>query len=132
MRREELWIPGRMPGMNEIIHWSASRYRGEYNKHKKKWQGLIRTLAVRVLKPWPDGAHFHYELVEPNRKRDPSNACAGAQKFIEDALVQAGLLPNDGWKHVLSVRHSWRVHATVYGVRVVLSDTAEEASCDAA
>ena len=120
VRREQIWIPGRMPGLNDIIAWRACKYKGEYSEHKRKWQGLIRVIAQRTLKPWPEGAHFEYELVEPNKKRDPSNACAGAQKFIEDALVEAGILPNDGWRHVLSVRHSWTVHETAYGVRVTL------------
>ncbi len=45
---------------------------------------------------------MHLELFEPNMRRDPSNAYAGALKVIEDALVQCGVLPGDGWKHVHS------------------------------
>ncbi len=37
-------------------------------------------------------------------KRDPSNIAAAAAKFIEDGLIKAGVIENDGWKQVLRQR----------------------------
>ena len=42
---------------------------------------------------------MHYVWVEPNRNRDKDNV-AFAKKFVQDGLVKAGVLVNDGWAQV--------------------------------
>lgn len=42
--------------------------------------------------------------IEPNRRRDPDNIMA-AQKFILDGMVQAGIIEDDGWRHIWSIKH---------------------------
>src|SRR5512139_442853 len=102
----ELWIPARMPGLNELV--GENPY--VYNKAKQKWSHVIGILArAQRFEPVTSPAHFVYEFVEPDRKRDPSNFCFAAAKFIEDALQVAGLLKNDGWKHVSSFAFTWKV-----------------------
>jgi hypothetical protein len=95
--------------MNELIEARMVRFgpRGRggaqtnaYSKLKAKWQTTIATCAfAQKLKPISSG-FFTYLLVEPNRRRNPSNVHAGAVKLIEDALVQCKLMPNDGWGEV--------------------------------
>lgn len=93
-----------------------------YNDIKQDWkQRTIRALAtpfVRVQR-----AYFGYLVVEETLKRDPSNICSAAVKFIEDGLVEAGVIPNDGWNNVLGIRVHW-VHrkGREPGVYVVMSD----------
>ena len=53
---------------------------------------------------------------EKNRKRDPSNI-AFAKKFIEDGMVKAGLLENDGHKQIVSLKDEF-VFDGKYGVEV--------------
>lgn len=136
MRVERMWIGGRLPDLNELLTMRAAppvtRRRRDgrvvklqnpaYHEAKANWARTIALLVAHArIQPWPEGAHFRYEWREQNRRRDPLNFAAGGQKFIEDALVQCGVLPNDGWKHVLSFAHVWSVGATP-GVMVVMSD----------
>lgn len=106
-----LWIPGPLPGLNEIID-ARARANGKWNGYAvmKKSMGVKVALfanAARLEKIGP--SHFSYFFIEPNKRRDPSNFIAGGIKIIEDGLQEAGLLDNDGWKHVLSIRTRWSV-----------------------
>ena len=40
-----------------------------------------------------------FQWQERKRNRDPDNVCA-AKKFVLDALVKAGVIPNDGWENI--------------------------------
>lgn len=105
-----LWIPGPLPGLNEIIDAKA-RKRGKWDAYadmKRKWGGTIALLAqAQRLERIPDESVFTYLFIEPNRRRDPSNIVAGGVKLIEDALQEAGVLENDGWKSVAGIRAYW-------------------------
>ncbi len=112
-----LWVPGKLPGLNEIIDAKRSVVSGTgkrrpdgYSKLKKQWSQTIRIHALQQrLAPVPEAAHFTYFCVEENKRRDPGNFLAGAQKLIEDALQEANVLEGDGWKHVLSITSHWIV-----------------------
>jgi len=136
MRVERLWIAGRMPGLNELLDMRGAppvkrRTRSgrivrvqnpAYHEAKEHWAGVIALLVGHArIQPWPTGAHFVYEWHESDKRRDPLNFAAGGQKFIEDALQECGVLPNDGWKHVLSFAHRWK-QSDRPGVLVVMSD----------
>jgi len=128
---QRLWIPGPLPGLNEIIDAKATRYgrsgRSKYTGMKEKWDGLIRMLATaQNLRPFGE-AHFVYLFRERSRRRDPSNFTAGARKVVEDALQQKGpegkrIMPNDGWGNVLSFQDYWLVDAARPGVSVFITD----------
>lgn len=116
IKEQELWIPGPLPGLNELLdarmrtgltkngkRWNA------YSKLKKQWDQRVgmhaRSQGFRPVR----SAQFEYVVREPNRRRDPSNIVSGAVKLIEDGLQEAGLLEGDGWKNVLSYRSSWEI-----------------------
>ena len=44
--------------------------------------------------------------METDRRRDPDNISSGI-KFILDAFVHAGIIENDGWKQVKSIKHNF-------------------------
>lgn len=76
---------------------------------KKKTQQLIaycimQQRGVRFEKP----VRIVFTWHEPNRKRDKDNI-AFAKKFIFDALVEIGVIPNDGWKNVDSFSDDFSV-----------------------
>ena len=101
-----LWIPGQMPGLNEIIDAAKTR-KGQWNAYndlKRKWATTIATHAMGQRFPKIQQGHFTYLIQEPNRRRDPSNVIAGVLKLTADALQEADLLENDGWEQVLSIR----------------------------
>ena len=103
-----IWVPGRLPGLNEFIA-ARGRRRGRWDPYarlKREWSIVVGMVARGRI---PNGAHWTYFHVEPNRRRDPSNFCAGAQKIIEDALQEAGKLEGDGWRHIGGFSHHWTV-----------------------
>lgn len=100
MREQTLVIPGRLPGMNEIVamsktHWSA------YAKEKKMHTDKVELLAKSAkLKPIEKPAVLCFLWVEKDHRRDKDNLRA-ACKFVLDGLMEAGVLPTDGWKWVV-------------------------------
>lgn len=123
MRVDRLWVPGPLWNLNDIVALRASKYRGAYSREKRKHEATVAQ-AVRdcgVL-PWAVPVHMHYELVESSRRRDPSNAMAGASKVIEDGLQAAGVLSGDGWQHIAGISVEWRVDKAKPGVLVTLSE----------
>ena len=51
---------------------------------------------VRFKKPVIIAYHFF----EPNSKRDKDNIAGYFHKIFQDALIQAGIIENDGWKYI--------------------------------
>lgn len=96
---QQLTIPGRLMGLNEYTAWCR------YNKHagnraKQDEQALIEAAIMAAkIKPVENPVMLHYLWIEPNERRDKDNIAFG-KKFIQDALVACGILPDDGWKWV--------------------------------
>ena len=67
-------------------------------ENQRKILNILRKelLGVHIKKP----ITIEYKFYEPNRKRDLDNISAFAHKVIQDALVKAGTIENDGWKHI--------------------------------
>jgi hypothetical protein len=125
-----LWIPGPMPGLNEILGARGSvnvakagtHKRGnDYASLKREWTTVIQGLSMQArIRPGeiPACAYtfLHYER---DQRRDPDNFCGGAQKLTLDALKAAGLIRNDGWGDVLGLRHHWLVRHAYDGRQAV-------------
>ena len=124
----ELWLPMRAPNLNDLIR-AHGQHAQVYNRLKKRWADLValcigaRPIRVRFGEGNP--AKVHFELVEPDQRRDPDNIASAAAKLILDGLVKAGVLEGDGWKHIAGLSFSWRVGSPA-GVRVVLSPATGE------
>jgi hypothetical protein len=118
--RQELWIPGPLPGQNEMIELAKGATGGGYRyaQVKKQWTGSIALLAkVAKLKP-VERAKFRFEWCERNKARNPDNIAAG-KKMVLDGLVTARILKNDGWEQVAGWEDVFLVSAAP-GVRVVI------------
>lgn len=118
-----LWIPWRLPKLNELLDArirvftpKGGKSRGgatrkhvaslpnAYTVMKREWEGCIAMLArTRGFSVLPGCWDFTYLFVEPNSKFDPSNISAAAIKFIEDALVKDKRMEGDGWATVHSI-----------------------------
>lgn len=91
-----LIIPGQLPGANTYID-ACRRNKHLANKLKHQaestvmWSAKSQLRGVRLDGP----VIMRYTWVEPNRRRDKDNI-AFAKKFVQDALVRAGVLANDG------------------------------------
>jgi len=92
-------IPGTLPSLNQMLK-QAQRSPYAYNKLKQDAEATvflaIRRAGIREL-AWP--IRLEVDVYAPNRRTDCDNLQAGISKFCLDALVSAGCLPDDSWKH---------------------------------
>lgn len=117
-----LWIPMPFPGLNDIIGESSRSHHG-WNRMKQKWGRTVVLYArSQNFEAIRTPAHFEFEFIEPNRRRDPDNVVAGGVKIALDALVQAGLLKDDGWDEIASILPSWRVDKDAPGMRMTVRE----------
>ena len=130
MSAYNLIIYGTLPGLNEYTVASrANRYAAA--KMKKKVQSIIAAAIYECL----PNVHMErpvrlvFTWYEPNKKRDKDNI-AFAKKFIFDALVESGVIPNDGWKNIDSFSDSFKVDAQNPRVEVEIMEVDEEVNND--
>ena len=95
-------ITGRLKGLNDYI--KACRTNPHVgNKLKKDAEDTVLWPLRNELR----GVHINrpvilkYDFYEPNKRRDLDNVASFAMKVIQDALVKAGVLKNDGWEQIL-------------------------------
>ena len=60
------------------------------------------------------GTHYQpvsmaYVWYEPNKRRDLDNISSFGRKVIQDALVDSGVLENDGWQNIRGFNDEFRV-----------------------
>lgn len=96
-----LTIPGELVDLNTYIRAERSnRYAGA--KIKKKMTDYITLLAKRLKienRPLRAPVLITYHWYCKDKRRDKDNI-AFAKKFIQDGLVNAGVLKNDGWNDI--------------------------------
>jgi Holliday junction resolvase RusA-like endonuclease len=92
---QELWIPGPLPGVNELLAAAKSgRGKGNaYSRLKADWGQSVWAHAKQARLRKVDGpAHISFVWREKNKRRDLDNISGGGQKLILDGLVKAGVL----------------------------------------
>lgn len=129
----KFWVPGPLPGQNEIVA-AAKGSAGKgyaYAAMKKAWTDKVAWCArAAKLHQRPfTRVRLEFNWIEPKNangaQRDPDNIEAG-QKFVWDGLVVAGVLPNDTRKQNAGTSHSHVVGA-LSGVEVTIIDASQEA-----
>jgi len=106
-------IPGRMPSLNEYIDCERkNKYIAAQLKSEKQYYcGLwIRKQLPGVHIEAP--VYMRYHWYEPNRRRDKSNVSSYGRKIIEDALVERGVLKDDGWDEIVGFSDEFDVDKT--------------------
>ncbi len=95
-----LKIPGRLPGLNEYSELERNhRYAAARVKRDTELRIMIAAKSQLKGVQFSNPVNMYYTWFEPNKKRDKDNI-AFAKKFVQDALVKAGILKNDGWKEI--------------------------------
>ncbi len=105
-----LTIPGTLNNLNNYIAAErANRHKGAKMKASNEsivvaavWQCMR---GVQIDKP----VFMEYTWVEKNRRRDLDNISSFGRKVIQDALVAAGVLKDDGWKYVVGFSDRFQV-----------------------
>lgn len=115
-------IPGRLPGLNEIIakinrnRWAGSKQKKDVTAECAYWIRIYKVPAF--LSP----VIVRFKWIEPNARRDRDNVQSGS-KFILDALQAVGVIVNDSRKWVLDVQHDTsEVDKNNPRVEVIISD----------
>ncbi len=103
------FIPGRLPGFNDIIKEARGNKYGS-NVQKQNFTTMVYTairVAFRNYKPMKK-VWITCTWVEKDKRRDPDNIVS-AKKYICDGLVLAGMLKNDGWGQIAGFTDTWAV-----------------------
>lgn len=105
-----LVIPGKLPGLNDYI--AAERANRHKGAKMKADSGNIVAAAirqcmgnVRINEP----VFMEYTWIEPSKRRDKDNISSFGRKVIQDALVDTGVLKDDGWKYVVGFSDRFEV-----------------------
>ena len=99
--KKSVTFNGKLPGLNEIIkaskaHWAC------YSKMKKEHTDMFIILTKNF--PKFEEVHIKFNWYYKNATRDPDNMMAG-QKFVLDALVKNGIIPDDTGKYIKTIVH---------------------------
>lgn len=101
-------ISGRLPGLNDIVDANRSnRFYGASQKKKETQRcalEIIRQTSGRITQPF----RLRVTWIERDLRRDPDNVAAGI-KFIADALVEVGRIPNDTREFVRGIEHIFQL-----------------------
>jgi Holliday junction resolvase RusA-like endonuclease len=117
-------VHGHLPGLNELINADRAHWAIGAKLKKQAQERVITALTARQaetgerLRPVERPVNIRIEWHEPNRRRDFDNITGGGTKVILDALVAAGILPNDGERWVKGITH--QRHADKSNPRVVV------------
>lgn len=118
-----LIIPGKLPGLNDYIAAErANRYQGA--KMKADNEKIVAVAigqcmrGVRIEKP----VFMEYTWYEPNKRRDLDNLSAFGRKVIQDSLVKARILKDDGWNEVVGFSDRFEVDKENTRIEVVIRE----------
>ena len=105
-----LVIPGRLPGLNEYT--AACRTNPQAGNQMKReaqaavqWMIKAQLRRMKIEKP----VFMLFTFYEQDRRRDRDNVSSFARKVIQDALVKAGTLHDDGWDYVTGYLDNFKV-----------------------
>lgn len=102
-------IPGKWPSLNEYIdqckikrnRWNAG------NSMKRRDQAkLVRLINTQKRKIKPP-VYIEYRFFCGDRRRDLDNVSGYFHKIFQDALVDAGVIPDDSWRYVVGFSDSF-------------------------
>ena len=113
----KFFIPGPLPGLNEIIQASKKEIkwlrRGkkrcyEITQLKEIWTNRVAACFMKEFgiprQPMENKISLYCEWIEPNSRRDPDNVFAGV-KFILDGLETTGFIKRDSRKWISGINN---------------------------
>ncbi|EOT29446.1 hypothetical protein C805_00029 [Eubacterium sp. 14-2] len=118
-----LIIPGALPNLNDYI--AAERTNRHKGAKMKADSGNIVAAAIRQCMKGvriDSPVFMEYTWIEPSRRRDKDNISSFGRKVIQDALVQCGVLKDDGWKHVVGFSDRFKVDKENPRIEVLIKE----------
>lgn len=118
-----LTIPGGLDGLNAYLKEIRSS-RHKASKMKSDNEAAVICAARHCL----HGAgirksvYMEYTWYEKDRRRDKDNISSFGRKVIQDALVQAGFLEDDGWDEIAGFSDDFRVDPENPRIEVLIKE----------
>lgn len=101
-------IYGRLSGLNEYTKACRSnKFAGAKLKEKNE-RAVKESVIYGNTTIMQQPVVITYKWYEQNKRRDLDNI-AFAKKFIQDALVDCGILQGDGWQHIVGFKDEFYV-----------------------
>lgn len=118
-----LVIQGRLCSLNEYI---AAERSNKYKAAKMKQENeAIVMIAikqqlrnVKIEKP----VYMEYTWVEKNKRRDLDNISSFGRKVIQDVLVNAAVLKNDGWKQIVGFSDRFEINKENPHIEILIKE----------
>lgn len=92
-------IPGRLDGLNEYTGACRANYRVGAAMKRRNQDAVTAAIKAAGIKPVSGKVDVHCIWCEKNMRRDKDNIRFGV-KFVLDALVECGIIPNDSWAYI--------------------------------
>ena len=89
---------------------------------KQRDQAEIMKYLPRDVRVRKQRIFIEYNFFEPNSKRDKDNISGYFHKVFQDALVQAGCIPNDGWKEIRGMTDYFEIDKRNPRIEVVIEE----------
>ena len=112
-------ISGKLPGLNDYINAERSNRYIAAKMKKQAEQIILWSLGKKIKFDKP--VFITYRWVEKDRRRDKDNICF-AKKFIQDALVRAKVLKNDGWNDIADFKDSFDIDSKNPRIEVTITE----------
>ncbi|MGF7010639.1 hypothetical protein M2146_001163 [Lachnospiraceae bacterium PF1-22] len=97
------------------------------NDMKRMWQDEMAFQLQKQLKiTFEVPVWIHYRIYEPNRRKDRDNVSATAMKYLQDTLVEMGVLRGDGAKHVIGFDHLHYIDKDHPRIEVLIETLSEQ------
>lgn len=117
-------ISGRLNNLNDYTNACRTHRQKGSNMKRKNAQKVLQFIyeqlpRVRIKKP----ITITYTWYEKDRRRDLDNVSSFGRKVIQDALVKAGVLRNDGWKEIRGFSDRFAVDAENPRIEVEIEET---------
>lgn len=120
MKSSKFVINGRLSSLNEYtLANRGNRYGGNSMKRKNEAIIVEAIMKAKLEKVTEYPVKLKISWYEPNKRRDIDNIVF-ATKFIQDSLVNIGVLENDSQKYITQLEHKVLVDKECPRVEVVI------------
>ena len=95
-------IPGRLDNLNDYINACRSN-RAYGNRIKEANQDFCKAAIFQCIGKTKikSPVYIEYRWYEKDKRRDLDNISSFGRKVFQDALVEVGALPGDGWRQIV-------------------------------
>ena len=121
-------IPGRLDNLNDYINACRSK-RAYGNRIKEINQDFCKAAIFDCLKKTriKPPVYIEYRWFEKDRRRDLDNISSFGRKVFQDALVDVGTLPGDGWRQIVGFSDEFYIDQENPRVEVTIREVRKDA-----